>query len=805
MDSTITLTLGNFRCWENKTFTFPAQGICLIHGRSGKGKSTILNAIYFAISGKLKNITTFGKKSTKVTLQIGTEIEITRTRNPLSLKVLYQSATYEDDTAQKVIDEYFGTQFASTSYIDQDNTFAFANLSPSDKMELLEAIIMHEFRIENMRDSIKNKMTQTREHLASLDGQCSSLSSVLSMRKKCNVPDLFIEKNQVSASNVDKILEKVSANLTVCERNCKVSQSRIRKLEDQQSRLVRMQELEQKKRSIQDRLIELESEMTDLTGFSDENTLKSLQKRKEIATQMEQYYKCRTTLEDFESKIEHLEDEMKRKTDSIHEELTRLPSLSDLTKKIADFSQVVQWIDTLSEMDSTLENFDREAESLSLEQETQELGAHRSEMSQLEHDLELLSRKLECPECNTALQLVDKTLVRLKTETISTDELRQKYEFLRTQVSQRESKMKQREKKYRQLCDVQQRYNDLYEKAEQKLKDYNMELDGDEVDRVLQQLQVHKSRVDELMNMLKSLKQDRLLTTYRREREEWSTKCKALESIVDSDCSDTVQSVIEQLSVFSDKHSRFKTLRNKQSDMMRERSRLDEDANMAPDEVTGTYEENLHVLRTEREKFAEHEEKVQKYRMYSDQLNEWKRVWTEREEFEKLEFQLHDLRDKRDEGNERLRGLVKLRDHIKVAEQRCLDEFLHSLNAHASTYLEHFFEDDDLQIHLRSLKETKTGKEKISLNFEVLYRQMNGDLSYLSGGERDRVVLAYTLALSEMIHPNLLMLDECISSLDAETTVKVLETLRENYKGKLVLLISHQANLGFFDTVVEIS
>lgn len=803
---TITLTLCNFRCWENKTFTFPAQGICLIHGRSGKGKSTILNGIYFAISGKLKNITTFGKKSTKVTLKIGNEIEITRTRNPLSLKVWNQSTSYEDETAQQVIDEYFGTQFASTSYIDQDNTFAFANLSPSDKMELLEAIIMHEFRIENMRESIKNKMTQTREHLASLDGQCSSLSSVLSMRKKCNVPDLLIEKNQVSSSNVDKILEKVSANLSVCERNCKISQSRIRKLEDQQSRLVRIQEIEQKKRTIQDRLVELDSEMQDLSGFADENTLKSLHKRKEIATQMEQYYKYRTTLEDYDSKIEYLEYEMRTKTDDIQEELARLPSQADLLKKISDLTQVVQWIDTLSEMDSTLENFDRDKESLSIEKENQELAAERSEISKIQHDLDLLSRKLECPECKTALQLVDKTLIRLDTEEeVSSDELRMKYECLRSQFTQRESKMKVREKKYRQQCDLQQSYNDLYEKAEQKLKCYDMELDGDEVDIVLKKLKEDKSRVDELANTLRSLKQDRLLITYRREREEWATKCKSLETIVNSDCSDTVQSVIEQLSVFSDKHSRFKTLRNKQSDMIRERSRLDDESNMAPDEVSGTYEENLHILSTEREKFTEHEEKVKKYRTYCDQLTEWKRLWTEREEFEKLEFQLHDLRDKCDEGNERLRGLVKLRDHIKVAEQKCLDEFLQSLNAHASTYLEHFFEDDDLQIHLRSLKETKTGKEKIALNFEVLYRQMNGDLSYLSGGERDRVVLAYTLALSEMIHPNLLMLDECISSLDAETTVKVLETLRENYKGKLVLLISHQANLGFFDTVVEIS
>ena len=45
----LTLSLKNFRCWENKTFTFQDNGIVLISGISGKGKSTLLNAILFVI------------------------------------------------------------------------------------------------------------------------------------------------------------------------------------------------------------------------------------------------------------------------------------------------------------------------------------------------------------------------------------------------------------------------------------------------------------------------------------------------------------------------------------------------------------------------------------------------------------------------------------------------------------------------------------------------------------------------------------------------------------------------------------
>jgi ABC-type bacteriocin/lantibiotic exporter with double-glycine peptidase domain len=55
-----------------------------------------------------------------------------------------------------------------------------------------------------------------------------------------------------------------------------------------------------------------------------------------------------------------------------------------------------------------------------------------------------------------------------------------------------------------------------------------------------------------------------------------------------------------------------------------------------------------------------------------------------------------------------------------------------------------------------------------------------------------------------MINNRILLLDECISSLDSETTNVVLENIKEKYKGKLVILVSHQANLGFFDKIIDL-
>ena len=79
---------------------------------------------------------------------------------------------------------------------------------------------------------------------------------------------------------------------------------------------------------------------------------------------------------------------------------------------------------------------------------------------------------------------------------------------------------------------------------------------------------------------------------------------------------------------------------------------------------------------------------------------------------------------------------------------------------------------------------------------------MEGDIDFLSGGQRDRINLAFTLAFSELVDNRILLLDECISSLDSETTDTVVETLKEKYKGKLIICVSHQVNTGMFDEVI---
>ena len=74
----------------------------------------------------------------------------------------------------------------------------------------------------------------------------------------------------------------------------------------------------------------------------------------------------------------------------------------------------------------------------------------------------------------------------------------------------------------------------------------------------------------------------------------------------------------------------------------------------------------------------------------------------------------------------------------------------------------------------------------------------------LSGGELSRIVLAYSLALSEMFNTPLLLLDECTASLDQDLTNVVFDGIRDNFNGKLVLIIAHQVVSGTFDKIITL-
>lgn len=146
------------------------------------------------------------------------------------------------------------------------------------------------------------------------------------------------------------------------------------------------------------------------------------------------------------------------------------------------------------------------------------------------------------------------------------------------------------------------------------------------------------------------------------------------------------------------------------------------------------------------------------------------------------------------------------KEKIVEAESIAMINIIESINTHTQPYFDCFFPDNPISVKLVPFKEGKKGiANKPQINLQIEYKGMEADINMLSGGELSRVILAFALALGEMFSVPIMMLDECTASLDQELTTVVMDGIRDNFNGKIVLMVCHQSIEAMFDRVLRIN
>lgn len=161
----LTVQLHNFRKWREREITIPTTGITLLKGKSGSGKSTILNAIFWCLYGTLRKVGPLGdeKQSTKVRLDFHTNFSITRQTKPQQIKVTLNEQLYEGEVAQSLINGWFGDSdvWQMSCYIAQGQRNSFLSGTNTSRMDLLNVITFHEedpnIKIDNLTRLLKEK------------------------------------------------------------------------------------------------------------------------------------------------------------------------------------------------------------------------------------------------------------------------------------------------------------------------------------------------------------------------------------------------------------------------------------------------------------------------------------------------------------------------------------------------------------------------------------------------------------------------------------------------------------------------
>ena len=159
------ITLENFLCHENMSLNLGEKGLSLVSGKSGTGKTSILKAIFFALFGEGTKLQTYGKKSTKVTLEFD-DLKIVRTKRPNRLVL---NDKYEDATAQEIINKKFGKTFKTSGYVQQNNLSSFILMSPTDKLAFLEKFAFENINLREIKAKCKAKILSSNNALISAE------------------------------------------------------------------------------------------------------------------------------------------------------------------------------------------------------------------------------------------------------------------------------------------------------------------------------------------------------------------------------------------------------------------------------------------------------------------------------------------------------------------------------------------------------------------------------------------------------------------------------------------------------------
>jgi exonuclease SbcC len=800
------LTLKNFRCYENAAFDFGDKGLTLLSGSSGKGKTTLLMAIDFALFGSGTKIVTNGKKSCSVELQFG-GLKIIRKKGPNHLLV---NDKYEDDAGEAVIQEKFGKIFNSVSYIPQNLKKTFVLMSPTDRLEFLETFAFNNFDVSSLKDRAKTVIKESNDTLSKTIGNLQFATKMFEEKPK---PTL----KAFPAKVAKEAREKYVSNMEIKYKNSLIL---IKKMEKENGELVqkkakkdvllaRKEEKEKTAINLQSEQDRYKSEL-DAIPEQDED-LQSLEKRLEYQLGMKKTLQLIKSIEESKAKLGDLEQkelqEMMENMSLMESQLWQEGSFEELVEEVESWKIIIEKKKELASLNDSLS---RLKEAQSTDSLVAQLEKLREAIRDNETDIERAKFEKECfscPHCRTKVRFSNNALVMVDGVSQPTGNLQDLLQNLKklnqtrkdTEVSIENSK--KRDALIKQINTVSTHLAEIIEED-------NGEVPLQECEQNLKAKQDAISKNTELERKMKTLssniKSGVFSATISRLRKQIVEDEK---KVCDSDLHDFTVEDEEEL---RGRIWKIKSLIQKRDEV---KHRISQTTKALENLGLKTIQKELEEFddddykeKSEKnnEEIKTHTERKISIEKFMKEVDLWRQNEKEVFEYKKLEKSVQDLRAREIEDRKKYAAACLFRDNILEAESIYISNIITSINTHVQMYLDYFFPDNPISVRLSSFKENNKNETKPCINLEIDYRGIEHDLSMLSGGELSRVILSFTLAFADLYGSPLILLDECTASLDQDLTSSVIAGLKDNFGEKLVVLIAHQVVQGSFDKVIQL-
>ena len=753
--------ISNFRSIKEKIFSFES-GIHLISGESGTGKSTLLESIFWCLYGG-KNIYPLGEEKPKkgftvVSLTLP-KIKITRSKPPDKVIVHTNGEKYEHKEAEKIVEQFFGSKlfWETSSYLRQDcrNNLLFG--SKDEKLDLVKEIIFgngdSDERPEKYLTKVNDYMVKLEIKLNRTCGQIDLLSLDLGSS------DEEVVKRLKFYSSLHSGKDTILGNLVTLREKVlrlKEEEEKKREMEKLEIELKEFPDLDVDKLEKWKKWVRFEKEKGEIPDFEETEGDMELENKKYFQLELD-YKKYNIGLEICKDlKIDFSEGPVK-------EEIYHLENLSEKYKEYQIFLERMKKYTVLES--SVKKSLERMQELEKMKPEKKKRVIEICKMLEIEPQgvegirgklKEMTTSFLSCPGCKKKLYLDSGSLREERKKCLEKETSRSVLSELK-EIDSFLSEMKQVKSKVDGMKEVMS----SVEKPEP-------------VEKIECDVSISEERLKKLKNIefvtfdinsMKSLSE-------RLKNIKMTNMSKSIQKGIFENFEDWMKSypIPYNFNSYYEKYSRFKERYNYLNELKYSSKDIEKI----------------------REKIEKNEEAMEKIKRYEKHI-----------EWEEKKKRLDRVKDEKKRILEKKESCQKIKKMIEEESNSVFENLIVNFNFLLNQVVSEMF--DDIRIELGMFKKMKVGGSvKPQFNMKITVKgQQYDNLNFLSGGEKDRISMALTIATSSLSGSNVIMFDESMASLGEEMRTKSLDVIKRFVPDKIILNVCHFTVEGSYDSVVS--
>ena len=822
------LTLKNFKCYHYQSFEFDDDTLTLISGPSGQGKTTILQAIQFALYGSTsqKYLISHNKTTCEVVLEYK-DFKIKRTKRPNILYVNWNNCVYEDKEAQVLLNKYFGVINSCVFFLD---------LSHFEKMDFLEKIVNADCNVKDLKLKIKNKVAELNKQLAVIDGQLSTATSMAGLIEK---PEHMEEPVWVGKSHEvgkDELLIKKTELL--------------RLLDVMTAKQKKWNELTSQKSVIESEISLLRSGIESAAGVEQqvlnlESKLKQMTKQSLLfQKEREKFLIVKDALTELE-KYKSITDETSTIISSQLEQLNESIKAQELKSQRVEYQQLLK-----QERDDWEQKVDKYqklcaqasgALCVPLDEPDKYLSGLKMQKLEYERAVEFAS-KHDLGRCNDEIAALKRSflkryrcLVCQTTLTINLDTFEQVESDGRDESP--DSRDNPMQVEVNRLVQIKDKLKKL-EKTKDRLVQDNCVIGARNLETIVTEIKNVSSYIEASaqLDQLKDFKPSKYLLKMEKnlggaeellEGLDLDLELEKLLSLKKEHNKLTIKhgNVLQQLKIKKSILNKIETFKNAY-DEVASACLLDEIASVS--ELLRQRQMDLEKFKTKQRlekqlyKFNEQIKEITPSRGWEitiselndqlDQIEEYLNWWASFEKYaefqarltkyDTIQQELTALANEKKKLEHQYIKILLFKQKVVESEHESLQFMIDIINTHLSLFLQDFFSEstgDPIQIVLELLHEKRPQIDTI-----INYKGNRVDYKSLSTGEYARVKLAFDLTFKEILGEQIVMLDECTANLDQDLSTKIFNKIKTTFPTKTILVVAHQVVMGTFDNVLKL-